>query len=322
MTKAAELRRADLVRNRRRDSTQKRLSESAVLATRPLAPITARRSSTAGPTPRPASSRVRRRPAGPLKMPGIQVHLPRIEFSSPHVKWRLLSSVMSLLIGAALYAAWSLPEFRVMAPSVSENRAIGADEIRAVLGSSGQLIFSVAPTDLEIRLRRSFPELLSARVSVGLPNEVAVTVSERKPSILWEQGDGYTWIDDSGVAFRPRGTADNLITVEALTPPELDTAATTDPLAPAPYLSADVVNSIKMLGAQVPQGTTMLFDSRYGLGWSDARGWQAFFGTGAREMSLRLRVYQSLVSTLQARGIAPAFINVQFPTAPYYRMNQ
>ena len=322
MTKAAELRRADLVRNRRRDNTQKRLSESAVLATRPLAPITARRSSAAGPVLRPASSRVRRRPSGPLKMPRIQVHLPSIEFSSPRLKWRLLSLVMSLLIGAALYAAWSLPEFRVVAPRISGNQAISADEIRAVMGSTGQLIFSVVPTDLENRLRRNFPELLSARVAVGLPKDVAVTVSERKPSILWQQGDGYTWIDDSGVAFRPRGTADNLISVQALTPPEHDTAATTDPLAPVPYLSTDLVNSIKMLAAQAPPGTAFFFDSRYGLGWSDARGWQAFFGTGAREMSLRLRVYQSLVSTLQARGIAPTFINVQFPTAPYYRMNQ
>jgi hypothetical protein len=109
--------------------------------------------------------------------------------------------------------------------------------------------------------------------------------------------------------------------MQALTA-ERDTTATALALAPVPYLSTDLVSSIRMLAAQAPAGTAMLFDSRYGLGWSDARGWQAFFGTGAREMSLRLRVYQSLVSTLQARGIAPAFINVQFPTAPYYRMNQ
>jgi cell division septal protein FtsQ len=322
VTKASELRRADVVRNRRRDNTQKRLSESAVLATRPLAPITARRSSTVGPSMRPVPSRVRRRASHPLKMPGIQVHLPSIEFRSPQVKWRLLSSLLSLLLGAAIYGAWTLPDFRVVLPRVSGNQGISADEIRAVMGSSGQFSFSLVPTDLEIRLRRNFPELLAAHVSVGLPNDVSVAVSERTPSILWQQGDAYTWIDDSGVAFRPRGTAAHLITVTALTAPEPGTKANTDPFAPVPYLSADLVNSIKMLAAQAPPGTSMLFDSRYGLGWSDARGWQAFFGTGAREMSLRLLVYQSLVSTLQGRGIAPVFINVQFPTAPYYRMNQ
>jgi hypothetical protein len=255
-------------------------------------------------------------------MPGIEVHLPSIEFRSPQVKWRLLSSLLSLLLGAAIYAAWTLPDFRVVAPRVNGNPSISADEIRGVLGSSGELIFSLAPKDLENQLRRNFPELLSARVTVGLPNDVSVIVSERTPSILWQQGDGYTWIDDSGVAFRPRGAAANLITVKALTAPQPGTAGNADPFAPLPYLSADLVNSIKMLAAQAPPGTSMLFDSRYGLGWSDARGWQAFFGTGAREMSLRLRVYQSLVSTLQAHGISPAFINVQFPTAPYYRMNQ
>jgi cell division protein FtsQ len=255
-------------------------------------------------------------------MPGIEVHLPSIEFRSPQVKWRLLSSLLSLLLGAAMYVAWTIPDFRVAAPRVSGNQAISADEIRAVMGSTGKCIFSLVPTELEIQLRRNFPELLSARVSVGLPNEVSVTVSERTPAILWQQGDGYTWIDDSGVAFRPRGTAADLITVTALTAPDPGAAGNTDTFTPAPYLSADLVNSIKMLAAQAPPGTSMLFDSRYGLGWSDVRGWQAFFGTGAREMSLRLLVYQSLVSALQARGMAPAFINVQFPTAPYYRMNQ
>ena len=43
MTKAAERRRAERVRSRRMDQAKQRLSESAVLATRPVAPITARR---------------------------------------------------------------------------------------------------------------------------------------------------------------------------------------------------------------------------------------------------------------------------------------
>ena len=111
-------------------------------------------------------------------MPGIEVHLPSIEFSSPRVKWRLL-------VRSAERAHWALRYTRPgpcrnsacdMA-EVSGNQSISADEIRRVLAGSGQLIVSLVPAELEMRLRRNFPELLSAQVSVGLPNDVTVTVS-------------------------------------------------------------------------------------------------------------------------------------------------
>ena len=39
-------------------------------------------------------------------------------------------------------------------------------------------------------------------------------------------------------------------------------------------------------------------------------------------MALKLRVYNSLVQMVNAKGITPAFISVQYPKAPYYRMTQ
>lgn len=322
MSKAAERRRADVVRNRRQEHAQKRVSESTILATRPQAPITARRMPmTSGPV-RATPSRVKRRPRPAIKMPGIEVHLPSIRFSSQQVQWRLVSLALSLCLGTALYMTWNLPLFRAAAVRVVGNEGITAGEIGAVMGSDGQWIFSLTPRELETRLRSNFPELTSAHVSVGLPNDVSVTVTQRKPEIIWQQGGGYTWIDDSGVAFRPRGTVSGLITVKADASPKPSNAAGADTFSPAPYLSADLVNSIKTLATQAPAGATILFDPNYGLGWTDPRGWQAYFGIGAREMALRLQVYQALVRMLDSEGLAPAFINVQFPTAPYYRMTQ
>ncbi len=322
MSKASEQRRADVVRNRRQEHAQKRMSESTILATRPQAPITARRLPTTSGPVRAAPSRVRRRPKPAIKMPGIEVRLPSISFSSQQVQWRLVALALSLCLGTALYMTWNLPQFRAAPVRVVGNQGITTDEIGAVMGSDGQWIFSLSPRDLETRLRSNFPELTSAHVSVGLPNEVSVTVTERKPAIVWQQGDGYTWIDDSGVAFRPRGTADGLITVKADASPKPANTAGADAFSPVPYLSADLISSIKALAAQAPAGATILFDPKYGLGWTDPRGWQAYFGIGAREMSLRLQVYQALVRQLDSEGLAPAFINVQFPTAPYFRMIQ
>jgi hypothetical protein len=322
MTRSEERRRAERVRNRRMEQASKRLSESAVLATRPVAPITARRTPRAAARPSASASRVRRRAARPVKMPGVEVHLPSVQFSSLQVKWRMLSFLFSMLLATAIYLAWTLPEFQAAPPEVIGNQNIGADEVRAVMSSSGQLIFTVVPSELELRLRQNFPELLGAHVEVNLPNQVLVSVSERTPTILWEQGDGYTWIDDTGIAFRPRGTLQNLITVKATAspPPGLPVAA--DLLTPTPFVSPDMVSAIRILAQQVPSGGSLVYDGQYGLGWIDPRGWQVFFGDGSREMPARLSVYQALLGLFQTKGIAPSFVNVQFPTAPYYRMNQ
>jgi hypothetical protein len=321
MTSEIELSRAELVRRRRRQQTQKRVAESSALATRPLAPITSRKARFQ-PTPKRApAARNPRRYQAALSMPGIEVQMPSISFTGPAVKWRLFSFSLAVVLSAAIYLAWTRPEFLVSKPQVSGNQRIQADEIRAALGIGGQPIFSLISHDLENRLRLNYPELLSAHIAVNLPDQVFVTVTERKPSILWQQDGGYTWIDDNGVAFRPRGTADGLITVQALAAPPAGVAAANDPLSPLPYLSAEMVAAIKTLAPSAPAGTPMIYDPRYGLGWADGRGWQAYFGSTTGDMSLRLRVYQSLVTMLAGKAITPVLINVQYPNAPYYRMN-
>ena len=322
MTRSEDRQRAERVRSRRMEQAKQRVSESAVLATRPVAPITSRRVPNATARPAASASRVRRRAARPLKMPGIEVHLPSIHFSTAQVMWRMFSLLLSMVLATAIYMAWNLPEFQAAPAEVTGNQNISADEIRGVGSSNGQLIFTVVPSAIELRLRQNFPELLGVRAQASLPNKLSISVAERTPAILWEQGDGYTWIDDTGVAFRPRAAAPDLITVKAAASPPPGLAAATDPLSPTPFISPDMVGAIKVLAQQVPSGGSLVYDGRYGLGWIDPRGWQVFFGNGSREMPARLSVYQALLGLFQTKGIAPAFVNVQFPTAPYYRMNQ
>ena len=169
------------------------------------------------------------------------------------------------------------------------------------------------PRDLQQRLRLNFPELLDADVSVWLPNKVMVEVRERKPVIVWQQDGGYTWIDETGVAFRPRGAAEGLITVQAQNAPVPVTSAQSDPLSPAPFISSDLVEAARALAPHAPKGQSMTYDAQYGLGWSDNRGWQVFFGEQARDVALRLRVYDSLIQMVSSKGIHPEFISVQYP---------
>ncbi len=323
MTERRERTRAESVRLRRREQSQKRVSRSSDMATRPLPPITSRGEMSYVSSPRPRSASTRRQYQAAVSMPGIEIRMPGIQITSDSIRSRLPGILLTLLLGVALYLAATLPIFHAAAPQITGNERITADEINAALGSTGQSIFMLRSADLENRLRLNFPDIESAKVTVSLPNRITVSVVERKPLVLWQQGNGITWIDASGVAFRPRGGAPGLIAVAALAAPAAAVPTTAvDPLSPTPFVSPDLVQAILTLAPDVPQGTVMEYDPKYGLGWTDARGWKVYFGYTAKDMPVKLQVYKSLVDSLAQQGIQPTFISVQYANAPYYRVSQ
>ena len=48
--------------------------------------------------------------------------------------WRFLSVFIVLLLCAAMYLIWTLPEFRVTSPQITGNQRISVDEIQSMLG--------------------------------------------------------------------------------------------------------------------------------------------------------------------------------------------
>ena len=223
MSKQRERNRAELVRMRRREQSQKRVALSSVLAARPLPPITSRGGAMYAGSQKPALQNTKRHFQSALSMPGIEVRMPAVQITSAGIRSRLFSGFLSVVLGTAMYLAATRPEFRAAPAQVSGNQRISSTEINGVLNANGQLIFLLTGSDLETRLRLNYPDLVAAHVTIGLPNTVVVNVVERKPVLLWQQGDGYTWIDAEGVAFRPRDESSasppTLIPVAALAAP-------------------------------------------------------------------------------------------------------
>ncbi len=322
MRERKERTRAEAVRSRRREQSQKRVARSSVMATRPLPPITSRSDIGYIGDPRAMPASTRRKYGAAISMPGIEVRMPAIQITSEGIRSRLFSVFLCLLLGAGLYLGANLRMFRAAPAQVTGNERISTDEINTLLGSTGQSIFVLRSADLEARLRLNFPDLESVHVAVSLPNQITVHIVERKPVLLWQQGNGITWIDANGVAFRPRGAAAGLIAVAALAAPPAPTTPSADPLSPTPFIPADLVQAIQTIAPDVPAGTVMEYDPKYGLGWTDSRGWKVFFGNTAKDMPVKLQVYKSLVDSLAQQGIQPSFISVQYANAPYYRISQ
>ena len=319
MSEKKDLTRAEEGRLRRERDTSKRVQRARKESTRPAPPVTRRaRQEAAAPKRKPARN-VRRRFQVAVPVTESDVH--SLSVPRPRLGMRLLSFLLSILLLAAIYFVYTLPQFRVTDAQITGNRLISAQELSAAMNIAGQPIFSLKPAELETRLRLNYPELASADVAVSLPNVVSVNVVERNPVVRWEQGAGYTWISEDGVAFRPRGEIPELISVIAVSAPTL-TLSASDPLNPLPFISTEMVQALKGLASHVPPGVSIIFDPVYGFGWNDPRGWRVYFGTKANDVELKMRVYQSLVDSLTQRGIHPAVINVTYPTAPYYRISQ
>ncbi|HSA99867.1 MAG TPA: FtsQ-type POTRA domain-containing protein [Anaerolineales bacterium] len=327
MSEKQELSRAELVRLRREKENSQRRARAKREATRPVPTATTRA--------KPAVSKTRRKPARSDNVRNARrrfqiallpvapdANLRGLSLPRPRLGPRLFSFFIVALLGAAIYCALELPEFRVGEAQVTGNQILSPAEINSALNVTGRPVFLLVPTELENRLRLNCPELSSVHVSVTLPNVLSVQVAERKPVIRWEQGSGYTWVSEDGVAFRPRGEVTGLISVNALSAPPTDGNVSTDPLTPASFISPEMVRAIEGLAGHVPPGMTILYDANLGFGWNDPRGWRVYFGTKASDVELKMRVYEAMVDSLTQRGIRPALINVTYPTAPYYRMSK
>ncbi len=321
MSEKREITRADLVRIRRERENKKQMKRAALEAARPI-PQGTTRADLEMTKPRrksasPGRGRRRFQIALPLSRTDFRaIHMPRLRLG-----WRTLSLIFATALGLLIYLAFQRPELRVVEAEITGNQLLAPSELNSVLNVAGQPIFVLIPEDLETRLRLHYPELVSVKVEVSMPNHVSVNIVERQPVIRWEQGGGYTWIAEDGIAFRPRGEVLGLISVVALSGPAIENVSV-DPLTPAPFISTEMVQSLKGLAGHVPPGESILYDAGLGFGWNDPRGWRVYFGTSANDVELKMRVYESMVASLTQRGIRPALINVTYPTAPYYRMSQ
>ncbi len=333
MSEKKDLTRSDLVRLRREQDSSKRVERAKKVVTRSAPAVTTRaKHENARPTRRsarsvPGTSRTgrnssRRRFQIALLPVAPDAEMRGISISRPHLGPRLLSFFAVAILGTALYFAFNLPQLRVTEAQVSGNRMLTPEEINSSLNIAGKPAFLLIPSALEKQLRLSYPELLSAKVDVTLPNTVLVQITERQPVIRWQQGDGYTWVSEDGIAFRPHGEDASLISVVALSTPPTEVNVSTDPLTPAPFISSEMVQALKGLNGHVPQGVPILYEASSGFGWNDPRGWRVYFGTSARDVELKMRVYESMVTSLTQRGIRPVLINVTYPAAPYYRMSE
>jgi hypothetical protein len=248
----------------------------------------------------------------------------KISIKGLNLGWRFLSLALAVVSGYAIHFMWTSPSFKMVTPTISGNVRVESKEFIKIMGIEGKHSFTIMPAEIRNTLLNTFPELISADLSFHFPNRISITVSEREPVLIWKQGGQTVWVDIFGIAMQPRGQAGNwyVVTAEGSA---LD-AKTLDPVNKPgqyrPVADPGLILTILTLGNLTPAGTSIAYDPRYGLGWNDAQGWKVYFGFNTDEFESKLAQYAGIVESLKNQGINPRLISVQYPYAPFYRLEQ
>lgn len=244
--------------------------------------------------------------------------MPRIEFGP-----RWISLLISAFCAASLYMLFNMSLFIVSNADIVGNNRIDINEIVNNLGVIGQPTVLLNPAQIEYNILATFPDISTAQVEINIPASIVVTIKEREPITAWVQNGQVDWVDAQGYAFPPRGSIEGLTTVTATgDPPAPATLDVTQKIGARPFLTTDLSAAIVTLSPHVPQGAALVFDPKYGLGWSDPRGWKVYFGHSNGDTAMKLKVYQSMLDYLSAKSVQPSLISVEFPGAPFYRVEQ
>jgi cell division protein FtsQ len=258
-----------------------------------------------------------------LNSQGAEMRLPSIP--SFGVGWRLFSALLIGALGFAIYSLWYSPMFTIDKIDVSGMVRLTNAEINSVADVIGKSIILVNPAKLETEMQKAFPELVNISVETEVPNIVKISFVERQPVLAWQQDEQTYWVDENGYAYAPHGEGGPSVTVQgsellSSSPVMGDTLG--DIEEEDQTLPVELVNAILAVSHGVPENTPIVYDNQHGIGWTDPRGWQVYFGSTDEDISIKLKVYEKIFRRLKKAGIRPALISVEHLHAPYYRLER
>lgn len=263
---------------------------------------------------------------------GPRVHLPVARRGRPRPRWvqssryqvvvpalkrrvkrrplpsRLISASLLIVAGWLIYLFANDDAFYIRGVQAKGNWRLSEAELFVTSGLEGVNIFW-ANTRAAAEAIEALPDVVSARVRCGLPADCEVNLVERPASLVWQQGEARVWIGADGVAVPARGELPNAVVLDA---------AGSTALKPGERLNPALVAAVKELERLQPVIRVYRYSDRYGLIFENDYGWPVRLG-GGEEIATKLMLLQALTDYLLNQGIEPAFIDVRYPEAPYYR---
>jgi cell division septal protein FtsQ len=174
-------------------------------------------------------------------------------------------------------------------------------------------IFAIDPRAVEGALEAT-AEILSAEVRLGWPSSVSVRISERLPTVEWNDAGRTWWISADGLAYLPGESASGLVRIEST-----QHVLAVDEHELQPVVEPHLIQAAIELSGLLPEIEVFAYDPAYGLMITDEAGRRVYFGSSG-DMAVKVGIYRSLAEKFSARGESVAAIHVEDSAAPYYRL--
>ena len=206
-----------------------------------------------------------------------------------------------------LYTLFTAASFFVYGAEIRGNVAVSAREIYLAGDIDSQSIFWLNPVMIEQKIE-ALPNIKSATVSVALPAQVEIVVTERRPQLLWQSGDTVWWVDEEGTVVPPKAEVEDMLKII-----DDDRQA----LEVGYQIAPELVKAAQTLRILAPDVRVVRHARAKGLIVSTPEGWPVFLGSGS-DMKSKLVVLSSLLPTLRENERPPSYIDLRDPLQPVY----
>ena len=222
-----------------------------------------------------------------------------------------LFSLLSLIaaLGGLLYIA-TAPRFTVQQILVEGAQAMQPDAVAELSGARGRSIWLIDTRQIVDQLETS-AYIENASANVTLPDQLTITVNERRPEVRWQSGGTLYLLDASGRVLGADNTAPltNTLVIED---------SSNRPMQPNDMVDSDANQLGRMLSLRLP-GELSLQPAH--IGWN--LDWRIFvttmdhrniiFGT-SENLDSKLAILNSLLQD----GTAFTMLDLR-PNTPFYR---
>src|SRR5258708_33366034 len=137
-----------------------------------------------------------------------------------YISMRWFSGLLVIALLVVLFLIFTRDVFFIHEIAVGGTKYLTPEEIFERSGLATMHIFWVDPATIAKNLEQD-PEIANADVQVGWPpNMVQITITEREPALIWEQGGQRVWVDVRGRVMAQRRDL-NLVRVVVAPPSKI-----------------------------------------------------------------------------------------------------
>ncbi|HEY0493158.1 MAG TPA: FtsQ-type POTRA domain-containing protein [Candidatus Dormibacteraeota bacterium] len=236
--------------------------------------------------------------------------------------WAMLQLALIGVEAFALLFLLAQPAFLPRHVEISGVSHLQAADIRQALAlSPDRNVFFLSQSGLEGRLER-LPWVRAATVTVALPGQVTVRVSEWQPNAVLQVGEATFYVNDRGAILEPAAEAKGLTVIDR---PDFGPVRSGDQA-----ITPELLSMVRQMQAAFPGAfkvslTAFELNRRDVLTAHTDRGWAIIFGqmTSVEEragLESKLAALRALQTRVDLTSAAIDYINLMNPGAPAVQM--